>query len=60
MNQSNASQINRRKGPKFVMPNTYATVVTGNLNQQSGDLNLASIKKQNQSFNNLPTSPKSH
>ena len=28
------------------MPNTYATVVTANLNQQSGDLNLTSLKKQ--------------
>jgi len=35
LNQSNASQINRKRGvggPKFVMPNTYATVVTSNLN----------------------------
>lgn len=43
------------------MPETYATVITDNLNQQSGDLNLAqSMKKQNQSYGNLPVSPKSH
>ena len=43
------------------MPNTYATVVTANLNQQSGDLNLTSIKKQqtNQSLPQMMMSPKS-
>ena len=61
MSQQNAaSQAGHRKGKSYVMPETYASVVTGNLNQQSGDLNLGSIKKGNYSFNNLPTSPKSH
>ena len=47
------------KNSKFLMPATYATVV-GNLNVQSGDLNLhSSLKKQNSSMNNLPMSPKS-
>ena len=36
------------------MPKTYATVITGNLNQQSGDLNL------NPSIRKLPLSPKSY
>jgi len=60
MTKQNASQSGHRKGKSYMMPDTYASVITGNLNQQSGDLNLASIKKGNYSFNNLPTSPKSH
>lgn len=53
--QSSASQ-NRGRGSKFVMPETYASVVTGNLNQQSGDLGV----NKHQSVKNLPMSPKSH
>ena len=42
------------------MPNTYATVITGNLNQQSGDLNLTSLYKNDRSQLNITMSPKSH
>lgn len=60
ISQQNSSQIQRRKGKSHVMPNTYATVVTANLNQQSGDLNLTSLKKQtNQSLPQMIMSPKS-
>ena len=37
------------------MPNTYATVITDNLNQKSGDLNVhSSMRKTNQSSVDLP------
>jgi len=38
--QKNSSQVQRRNGKSYVMPDTYATVVPANLNQQSGGLNL--------------------